>query len=273
MSTYCIGDIHGCFDELIGLLKLINYDQKLDSLRFVGDLVNRGPKSLEVLRLIRKLPNVITVLGNHDLYWIVTSSNYKNNSQNICSIDEINDLVKWLSMQPLMYYDYKFDCVIVHAGIYPIWDIKTALTYAKKTELLLQSNKGINFLKYLYNNGTYNKYYRWMDNMTLWQQYCFTINCCTKMRICNYKGDLEFKYSGSIYHSPNGYYPWFEHPFRQDRDKKIIFGHWSGLSGKTNNKSTITIDTGCIWGKTLTALRLDDGKYYHYPSAIKLNLL
>jgi len=268
MSTYCIGDIHGCFDELLGLLQLINYDPQFDSLRFVGDLVNRGPKSIAVLQFISTLPNTIVVLGNHDLHWIVSTNDCKSNFPDIASEEEIDNLIKWLIMQPLIYNDDSFDYVIVHAGIYPLWNINTALAYAKKVELLLQSNSGLSFLKYLYKNNIY----KWTNDMTVWEQYCFIINSCTIMRCCNYKGELELQYSGSSFHVPNGYYPWFDHPLRHYDNKKIIFGHWSGLSGITNNKSAITIDTGCIWGKTLTALRLNDGKFYHYPSTIKLDL-
>lgn len=259
MPTYCIGDIQGCFDELEKLLRDIDYNHNNDHLWFVGDLVNRGPKSLEVLRLIKELPNTKIVLGNHDLHLL----NFYNKIvdfetgtlEQILTAPDGEQLVSWLRMQPLMYYDQKHNCALVHAGIYPGWDLQNALTYAKEAEKALCGENHIDFLKHMYGNIP-NK---WDPNLIGWDRLRFIINAFTRMRFCNTEGELEFKSVSKTKNAPQGYLPWFKIPWRKTKNIKIIFGHWAALEGKTDEPNVFALDTGCVWGNTLTALRIEDG--------------
>lgn len=265
MATYCIGDIQGCFDELEQLLKIIDYNHNRDKLWFVGDLVNRGPKSLEVLRFIKNLPNTKVVLGNHDLHLL----NFYNkivdfevsHIEQIISAPDGPELIEWLRMQPLIHYAPEHNCVLVHAGIYPGWSLENALTYAKEAEKILRGKNYIDFLKHMYGNQPT----IWSDDLNGWDRFRFIINACTRMRFCDLNGNLEFEHTGNIETAPPGYLPWFKIPRRKTKDTKIIFGHWAALEGITNEPNAIALDTGCVWGSSLTALRLDDGIKFNHP--------
>jgi len=269
MATYCIGDIQGCFDELEQLLKLINYDHNQDNLWFVGDLVNRGPKSLEVLRLIKDLPNTKIVLGNHDLHLL----NFYNkivdfeadHLEQILAAPDGKKLVAWLGNQPLIYHDQKYNCVLTHAGIYPGWDLTSSLIYAKEAEKTLHSDDCLEFLKNMYGNKPTN----WHNDLTRWERLRFIINAFTRMRFCDLKGNLEFDHTGKTDNTPQGYFPWFKIPWRKTKNIKIIFGHWAALEGKVDEPNVIALDTGCVWGGSLTALRLDDSAIFSYSSQQK----
>jgi bis(5'-nucleosyl)-tetraphosphatase (symmetrical) len=225
----------------------------------VGDLVNRGPKSLEVLRLIKELPNTQIVLGNHDLHLLNFYDKIvdfeANHLEQILSAPDGQKLVKWLQMQPLVYRDPKYNCVLAHAGIYPGWDLKSALDYAKEAEKILRGENYLDFLKHMYGN----KPTLWQDNLSDWERPRFIINAFTRMRFCDLEGNLEFDHVGNIDTAPKGYLPWFQIPWRKNKDVKIIFGHWAALDGQTNEPNVIALDTGCVWGGSLTALRIDDG--------------
>ena len=262
MSTYCIGDIQGCYDELKQLLRIIDYDYKRDHLWFVGDLVNRGPKSLETLRFIKNLPNTKIVLGNHDLHLL----NFRhkivdfetNHLEPILKAPDSNELVEWLRMQPLIYHNSEHNCVLVHAGIYPGWDLKETLIYAKEAEKVLHSRDYVKFLNKMYGN----KPSKWDNHLQGFERLRFIVNAFTRMRFCDLAGDLEFEHTGTIDNAPKKYLPWFQIPWRKTKDIKIIFGHWAALEGKTHEKNVIALDTGCIWGNKLTALRLEDNKTF-----------
>lgn len=266
MATYCIGDVQGCFDELERLLRIINYNPGNDHLWFVGDLVNRGSKSLEVLRLVKQLPNVKVVLGNHDLHLL----NFYNkivdfdasHLEGILNAPDGRKLVEWLRMQPLLYYDQKYQCILVHAGIYPGWDLVHAITYAQEAEKILHGKDYIEFLKKMYGNKPNN----WQSSLEGMDRFRFIINTFIRMRFCNLQGQLEFDSSGKIDTAPPGYLPWFKIPWRKTKNIKILFGHWSALEGKTDEPDAVALDTGCVWGGSLTALRIDDGVRFSCPS-------
>jgi bis(5'-nucleosyl)-tetraphosphatase (symmetrical) len=258
MATYCIGDIQGCFDELEQLLRIINYNHNIDHLWFVGDLINRGPKSLEVLRLIKKLPNVKVVLGNHDLHLL----NFFNkivdfeatHLEQILAASDSRELVEWLRMQPLLYHSREHNCLLVHAGIYPGWDLESSIIYAKEAEKILHGEHHLEFLKNMYGDNPT----KWDDNLHGWERVRFIINAFTRMRFCDLEGNLEFAHAGKVDTAPEGYLPWFKIPWRKNKDTKIIFGHWATLEGKTDEANYIALDTGCVWGNSLTALRIED---------------
>ena len=266
MATYCIGDIQGCFDELERLLHIINYDRSNDHLWFVGDLVNRGPKSLEVLRFIKKLPNTKIVLGNHDLHLI----NFYNkivdfeteHLEQILAAPDALELIEWLRQQPLLYYDAERNFVLVHAGIYPGWDLQEAITYAHEVETALRAKNYINFLKNLYGNEPN----IWNDGLRSWDRLRFIVNAFTRMRFCDSQGKLEFANSGEINAKLPGFLPWFKIPWRKTKNVKILFGHWAALKGTTNERNVFALDTGCVYGKKLTAMRLEDGARFGIAS-------
>ncbi|MDR1057036.1 MAG: symmetrical bis(5'-nucleosyl)-tetraphosphatase [Coxiellaceae bacterium] len=264
MSTYCIGDIQGCFDELEQLLKVINYDYHNDSLWFVGDLVNRGPKSLEVLRFIKDLPNTKIILGNHDLHLLNLYNKTANFNtsylKQILIAPDGKKLIEWLKSQFLIYYDQKYNCVLVHAGIYPQWDLISAIKYAKEVEKILHSEDYLDFLKHGYGN----KPSIWHEDLRGWDRYRFITNAFMRMRFCDLEGNLEFDHAGKADTAPPGYLPWFKIPWRKTKNIKIIFGHWAALEGATDDSNIIPLDTGCVWGGSLTALRIEDGVKFSY---------
>ena len=262
MPTYCIGDIQGCFNELQNLLQLIAFDKKKDELWFVGDLVNRGPNSLEVLRFIKSLPRKVVVLGNHDFHLLAVYHNLthprSHNFHDVLNAKDNVELIDWLRMQSLMHYSSAFNCVIVHAGIYPKWDLSMAKQYAKEVAQFLHSDNYIVMLKHIYGNNPAN----WNPKLRGWSRLRFIINAFTRMRFCDSEGNLDFQYQCKIGEQPKDLMPWFQMPNRKIKQQDIIFGHWAALDGETNISNLYALDTGCVWGKGLTALRLEDKKKF-----------
>ncbi len=260
MSIYAIGDVQGCYDELLRLLDAINFDEQKDQLWFCGDLVNRGPKSLETLRFIKNLGDkAITVLGNHDLHLMaVAYSNKKTKPKDslnpILAAADRDELLNWLRHRPLFYYNQNF--CLLHAGLPPQWKFKQAKKLAKKAEKKIQGNDYKNLFKNMYGN----KPDIWSDDLTGMDEIRFIINCFTRMRYCDASGRLDFTQNGPIGSQPKNLMPWFDVPGRKSADLKIIFGHWSTL-GFYQKNNCICLDTGCLWGGQLTALKL--GKTLH----------
>lgn len=262
MSTYCIGDVQGCFQELQKLLQLIAFDPQNDKLWFVGDLVNRGPNSLETLRFVKQLPNVKVVLGNHDFHLLAlyhkATTTKSHDLQPIIDASDAPELIDWLRLQPLLYHDLRFDCVLVHAGIYPWWNLAKAKSCALEVEKILRADDYHKMFKHMYGN----KPNRWDENLTGWRRTRFIINSFTRMRFCDAEGHLDFAFQGNVGSQPNNLLPWFKMPERQNKTVKIIFGHWAALEGKVDEANLLALDTGCVWGRSLTALRLDDHKLF-----------
>ncbi len=273
MATYAIGDIQGCYDDLLRLLDKIKFDKKKDRLWFVGDLVNRGPKSLETLRFIKSLGHsAITVLGNHDLHLLAVACHHspmrsKDTLNPILQAKDRDELLLWLRHRPLFYYDNDF--CLLHAGLPPQWDFVTAKKMAMNVEKELRSKHYTTFLKQMYGNQPD----CWSDKLKGIEQLRFTVNCFTRMRFCDAKGRLDFHYSGKVGSQPKHLIPWFELAHRKTKHLKIIFGHWSALGYQQKN-NCYGIDTGCLWGGQLTALKLDkkmerisiDCKGYRVPN-------
>lgn len=261
MPTYAIGDIQGCYDDLQRLLEKLKFDPGCDKLWFAGDLVNRGPKSLEVLRFVKGLgKRAVTVLGNHDLHllavWQHTHLHFKSNDtlQSILDAEDGDVLLHWLRQQPLMHYDKKLDYAMVHAGLPPQWKLKKALKLAAEVEAVLRGDDFHDFLDNMYGN----KPNLWDEKLKGWDRLRFIVNCFTRLRYCSAEGKLELKQKGRPGKQEKGDLPWFQVPDRKSRKKRIIFGHWSTL-GLHLADGVRGIDTGCLWGGSLTALRLDDG--------------
>jgi len=256
MAIYAIGDIQGCFDDLLRLLDYIDFNEHADQLWFAGDLVNRGPKSLETLRFVKSLGTAaVTVLGNHDLHLLVAScepkiANKKDSLLPILEAIDRDELIDWLRFRPLFHYNADF--CIVHAGLPPQWDFKKTKKMAQLVEKALQAPDYQVFLKQLYGN----KPNLWSSDLKGMDRLRFIVNCFTRMRYCEANGRLDFDNNGPVGSQPKTLMPWYDLPKRKNKDMRIIFGHWSSL-GYYEGANCYAIDTGCLWGGQLTAIKLD----------------
>ena len=262
MATYAIGDVQGCFDELKVLLAQINFNSDCDQLWFCGDLVNRGPKSLKTLRFIRSLEaNAVTVLGNHDLHLLATAYHHKKPGKKdtltkILEAKDAPEILNWLRHQPLVHHDKEKKITLLHAGIHPDWSIDKTLQLANEVEQILQSDNHINFYKHMYGD----KPYVWKESLTGWSRYRFITNILTRLRYCNAQGIPALNVKGAPGSQAKSLLPWYEIPNRLSQQDKIIFGHWSTLphAGLKSINNTYAIDSGCLWGGFLTAMRIDE---------------
>ncbi len=259
MATYAIGDIQGCFTPLEKLLAQIKFDPQQDTLWFTGDLVNRGPQSLETLRFIKNLGKKHrVVLGNHDLHLLAVAHQAHTGRQDdtlteILSAPDRDELIAWLIRQPLLYHNAQLDFVLVHAGLAFNWDLVTAKKLAKEVESILQSDQAGEFFRHLYGN----KPDHWSEELQGWDRLRCIVNYFTRVRFCYPDGRLELGNANTA-----NLIPWFQIPNRVNANLKIIFGHWAALGGVTNTPNTFALDTGCVWGFSLTALRLEDQKRF-----------
>ncbi len=257
MAIYAVGDIQGCHTELVQLLEKIRFDPQLDKLWLVGDLVNRGPDSLRVLRLVRSLgESAITVLGNHDLHLLAvaqgTSRLHRGDTlDEILNAPDREELLTWLRNQRLLHVEGEF--VLVHAGLLPGWTLEQAAGLAREVEAALQGDDYVDFLAHMYGNQPN----AWTDDLTGYERLRVITNALTRMRICTERGKMEFNFKAELQNIPPGYRPWFDIPERKSRNSTVIFGHWSAL-GLLIRPKAIALDTGCLWGGPLTAIRLED---------------
>ena len=258
MATYAIGDVQGCYDDLIRLLDKIEFNPADDMLWFCGDIINRGPKSLQTLRFIKQLGNrAITVLGNHDLHFLALAC-LSNKPARFDTIDDIlkaddrDELIDWLRQQKLFHYDALLNISMVHAGIPPQWTITDAQRHAAEMQGVLQSKDPRPFFKHMY--GNYPP--EWNEALRGWDRYRFITNVFTRMRFCDAAGRPDFKFKGDVGSQPAHLTPWFMHRERRTKDDDIIFGHWSTLSAEKHHH-VYPIDTGCLWCGSLSALRID----------------
>ncbi len=257
MATYAIGDLQGCYDSLLSLLDKLKFDKAKDTLWFAGDLVNRGPDSLASLRFVKSLGDrAITVLGNHDLHLLAIAAKHKKTSdaslQDILNADDADELLNWLRRQPLLHNDSQLNFTLVHAGIYPGWSLQNAQQHASELESVLCSDGYLDFIFNMYGNLPE----KWNDNIEGWDRLRFICNSFTRMRYCEKDGTLNFKSHGAPGTRPENTLPWYDTPHRKASQERILFGHWSAL-GSINKKNIYALDTGCVWGGQLTALRLD----------------
>ncbi|WP_286239848.1 symmetrical bis(5'-nucleosyl)-tetraphosphatase [Neptuniibacter halophilus] len=265
MATYAIGDIQGCFDEFMALLEKIRFSAD-DRLWIAGDLVNRGPKSLETLRFIKQLGDQCScVLGNHDLHLLAlyygTSPVKRSDTLTpILEAEDRHELMDWLRRQKLLVLDKEQQVAMVHAGIPPCWTIRKARKYAKEVEQTLQSDQIHAFLGNMYGNQPDH----WDSDLRGWERLRLITNYLTRMRFCSDQGRLDFSAKGPLSSQPAGYSPWFKLPRKdpQEQSIRILFGHWAALEGEAEAENVFALDTGCVWGNRLTALRLDDHQIF-----------
>ncbi len=257
MAIYAIGDIQGCYDDLRRLLDVVKFDPGPDQLWLAGDLVNRGPKSLETLRFVKGLGSAaVTVLGNHDLHLIATvvslgKSGKKDTLGAVLRAPDCDELINWLRHQRLFYHNDTF-CML-HAGLPPQWDFNLTRQMALETEQAMQGADYERFFRSMYGN----KPAVWRDDLPKSEKLRFAVNCFTRLRYCTADGVLDFSQKGAPGTQPEHLLPWYTVPGRKSLDMRIIFGHWSTL-GFYRENNCYAIDTGCLWGGQLTALKLED---------------
>ncbi len=260
MPTYVIGDVQGCYNCLQKLLEKIHFSKNTDRLWFVGDLVNRGPRSLEVLRFIQSLgKNSQVVLGNHDLGLLIHWKN-KHVMRDTALLDEIlaapdaHSLLDWLRQQPLMFVDPHERIILTHAGLYPLWSIEAAIDNADLLSRALKSEASQSILAQLAGDTPI----FWQNNLSDLEKYRFIANAFTRMRYISPDGALELQYKGPSDFINDSLFAWFLHPQLDLQDYRLVFGHWAALQGQCSHPQIEAIDTGCAWGGTLTALCIEN---------------
>ncbi|RLJ67985.1 symmetrical bis(5'-nucleosyl)-tetraphosphatase [Sulfurisoma sediminicola] len=264
MATYAIGDLQGCLEALQRLLDTLDYDPAADHLWFVGDLVNRGPASLEALRFVRNLgAGATVVLGNHDLHLVMQAEGYgKRNAEDtldaVLAAPDRDELLAWLRSRPLFHVEG--DYAMVHAGLLPSWDVAKAAALSRETELALTAPNYRDFLANMWGSTPT----AWSDELTGWDRLRVVVNAMTRMRFCSPAGLMEFKAKGPVANAPAGCLPWFEVPGRASADHTIVCGHWSALGLRVEER-LLALDTGCLWGGSLTAIRLEDRRVFQVP--------
>ena len=259
MATYAIGDIQGCHDDLLRLLERIGFDSSRDRLWFAGDLVNRGPASLAVLRFVKGLgERTLSVLGNHDLHLLAVAAG-TSRLRKSDTLDEVlaapdrDELLHWLRHRPLLHHDPGLGYTLVHAGLPPQWDLTQALACAHELEAVLQGPGYVDFFDHMYGDEPA----CWDAGLTGMGRLRFIVNCFTRLRFVGPGGELELETKGSPGSQPHGFLPWYQVPGRKSEDLRILFGHWSTVGQIQAAHNALGLDTGCVWGGRLTALRLD----------------
>ena len=266
MSTFVVGDIQGCFEPFQHLLEKVRFNPDKDRLWSTGDLVNRGPQNLATLRwFYTHRDNVTLVLGNHDLHLMAVSAgtrkpSSKDNIHDILEAPDREPLIEWLHHQPLVHHEN--NVTLVHAGIPPIWSLDETLTHAAEVETILQSEQTITFFQAMYGNEPSG----WNDDLSGMTRLRVITNYLTRMRYCTFEGELDLISKGPD-PTPDvlgtqTVAPWFSHTNRLTKGETIIFGHWASLEGDTNDPSVIGLDTGCVWGRTLTFYELETGRRF-----------
>ena len=257
MALYAIGDIQGCYTSLRQLLAAISFDEWRDVLWFVGDVVNRGPESLETLRFIKSLgARAVTVLGNHDLHLLAVAAGIdklkgSDTFEPILAAPDRDELLDWLRRQPLLHVDDASGFALLHAGLPPQWTIAQALRCSSEVEAMLRGPQHREFFQHMYGDQPDH----WDDELQGWDRLRFIVNCFTRLRYVDDAGRTMLKAKGAPQDNAH-LTPWFRAAGRKSREQRIVFGHWSTL-GLVMEHNVFALDTGCVWGGALTALRLD----------------
>ena len=261
MAVYAIGDLQGCFEPLERLLAKIRFDRTRDRLWFVGDLVNRGPDSLRCLRFVRSLGEAaVTVLGNHDLHLIcvaegVEKAKRRDTLEDVLAAPDRDELVDWLRHRPLMHVEDA--AVLVHAALLPEWTVSRARSLAAEVESALRGREYRALLQRMYGDEPD----RWRDDLRGMDRLRVIINAMTRLRVCDDDGAMVLRFKGEPGEASDEWTPWFDVPGRRSRDHLIICGHWSALGVRVRD-DLASLDAGCVWGRSLTALRLEDRKLF-----------
>ncbi len=271
MATYAIGDIQGCYDSLQALLHRIEFDPNNDCVWLVGDLVNRGPKSLEVLRWARQLGDrVVAVLGNHDVYLLLRAAG-ATKKKKLDTLDPVlaapdrDELIDWLRERPLIHREHGY--TMIHAGLHPAWTCQQATLFAAEVQALLRATDWRARIGYLPSQRTH----RWHPYLFGFQRLQAITSVFISLRACRADGQMHRKFSGPPDNIPPGYMPWYAVPEACWRNERILFGHWAAL-GLHCDDHCVGLDTGCVWGGQLTAFRLEDGHIEQVTAVEELDL-
>lgn len=266
MATYAIGDLQGCFTPFQRLLELIRFDPLHDRLWLVGDIVNHGPDSLALLRYLKQTGNTtIAVLGNHDLHLLMVTAGIAklqpgDTLQPVLDAPDRDELLFWLRQQKLFYRQDGY--AMVHAGLLPSWTVDQAERLAGEAEYALRQDNYADQFAQIYGNEPDH----WQDTLTGYARLRVIVNAMTRMRVCTADGKMNFSFKGSLQSIPHGYHPWFHAPQRASSSHTIICGHWSALGLHITDR-LIALDSGCVWGGQLSAIRLEDRKIFQLPCA------
>lgn len=258
MAVYAIGDVQGCFAALQRLLAKLNFNPRADRAWFTGDLVNRGPQSLEVLRFVAGLgERAVTVLGNHDLHLLALASGHaapkaRDTLAPILAAPDCDPLLDWLRRRPLLHVDTALGYAMVHAGLVPQWDLGQAQAHAAEVETVLRGPDPTRLYAHMYGDAPN----QWAAQLRGYERLRFIVNVCTRLRYCDADGRIDLSHKGAPGSQPQPWLPWFRVPARRTRDARIVFGHWSAL-GLYRDDGVLGLDTGCVWGGALTGVRLD----------------
>ena len=257
MTRYAVGDVQGCFDPLQRLLKRVKFDPARDQLWSVGDIVNRGPQSLQCLRFFAELgSSARVVLGNHDLHLLAVANGIRpvkrgDTIQEILDASDRDELLDWLRRQPLLHSDGEF--TMIHAGLAPQWSVAQARVLAAEIATVLRGERWLDFLAGMYGDAPDN----WSDDLRGVARWRVITNYFTRLRFCKPNGTLDLKSKEGPETAPPGFMPWFDIPQRKSAGATLIVGHWAALMGKTQRDDVIALDTGCVWGGQLTLLNLE----------------
>ncbi|WP_439115071.1 symmetrical bis(5'-nucleosyl)-tetraphosphatase [Hydrogenophaga sp.] len=255
MANYMIGDVQGCDEALGRLLETIDFSPSRDTLYLLGDLVNRGPQSLAVLRRLMALEGAAhCLLGNHDLHLLATAQGVRKPHRSDTVADILNapdrsKLLDWLRHRPMALHAHGW--LMVHAGVLPQWDLTQTLALASELEAVLRSPLWTDFLTDMYGNQPD----FWSDSLRGAERLRVIVNSLTRLRFCSAQGVMEFEAKDNADTAPPGFMPWFDVPGRRTAGVPVAFGHWSTL-GDVQREGVLPLDTGCVWGGCLTAARM-----------------
>lgn len=264
MTTYAVGDIQGCLEPLKQLLESVHFDPQYDQLLCVGDLVNRGPHSLETLRFVKSLgKSAVAVLGNHDLHLLAVyhqtrKAAKKDTFEEIFAADDCDELMKWLQCLPILHHDPQHRFTLVHAGVAPQWDMQQAQSLAREVEEVLRGDAYLEFFRNMYGDEPS----IWDNSLSGSQRLRVITNYFTRMRFVTPEGGLDLRTKCPPGEQSPELVPWFEHPQRKTKNDLILFGHWAALDGKSTSPYAIALDTGCVWGGQLSLYCLETNHWY-----------
>ncbi|KEF30771.1 Bis(5'-nucleosyl)-tetraphosphatase, symmetrical [Marinobacter nitratireducens] len=263
MTDYAIGDIQGCYLRLLEVLERVDFSPSRDRLWVAGDLINRGPSSLDTLRYLSGLgDSAVVVLGNHDLHLLAVALGghqvrKKDTFSDILEAPDHDELIAWLRQQNLCIHDPERNLVMAHAGIPHIWSIDQGVACAREVEAVIRGPEATEYFSHMYGNEPA----RWDDNLAGMDRWRIITNYFTRMRFIAEDGTLELATKESADHAPGGFAPWFQ--FARRDTARVVFGHWAALEGQTGNDQFVGLDTGCVWGGALTIMNLDTGEKIH----------